>query len=146
MRVLGIDHGDARIGLAMSDDLGMLAHPLETVHLKSVADPIAHIAAIVRDRGVTTIVVGLPLRMDGTEGRAVEKVRAFIELLQAALPQEIALITLDERLSTVAAQEQLRAAGRTERNSRNVIDQAAACVILQDYLDQQAPPPEPPDF
>src|SRR5688572_24442173 len=76
-RALGIDHGEARIGLAISDELGMLAHPLETIHLKEVAEPVAHIAAIVAREKIGMIVLGLPRNMDGSYGPAAEKVRAF---------------------------------------------------------------------
>lgn len=138
IRALGIDHGEARIGLAISDDLGMLAHPLETVHLKETPDPLARIAAVVRERAIDTIVIGLPLRMDGTEGTATGKVRAFIGKLQPLLPEDTVVITLDERLSTVVAQEHLHASGRNVKQGRPVIDQAAACVILQDYLDSRS--------
>jgi putative Holliday junction resolvase len=135
-RALGIDHGDARIGLAISDELGMLAHPLETIHLKQVTDPIAHIAAIVARDQIGMIVLGLPRNMDGTYGPAAAKVRAFAEKLRAAVPGEVKL--WDERLTSVAAQRSLHEAGRTVKNSRDVIDQVAAQMILQGWLDAQA--------
>ncbi len=135
-RALGIDHGDARIGLAVSDELGMLAHPLETIHLKDVADPLARIAAIVARDKICMIVLGLPRNMDGSYGPASEKVRAFAEKLRAACPCEVKL--WDERLTSVAAQKSLHEAGRTIKNSRNVIDQVAAQMILQGWLDSQA--------
>ena len=135
-RALGIDHGDARIGLAISDELGMLAHALETVHLKDIADPIAHIAAVAKNREIGQIVLGLPRNMDGSYGPAAEKVRAFAEKLRAACPCDVKL--WDERLTSVAAQRSLHEAGRTVKNSRNVIDQVAAQLILQGWLDSQA--------
>ena len=135
-RALGIDHGDARIGLAISDDLGMLAHPLETIYLKEVADPVAHIAAIVTSRDIGHIVLGLPRNMDGTYGPASEKVRAFAEKLRGACPCPVKL--WDERLTSVAAQRSLHEAGRNVKNSREVIDQVAAQLILQGWLDSQA--------
>jgi len=135
-RALGIDHGDARIGLAISDELGMLAHPLETIHLKDVADPIAHIAAVVSRDKIAQIILGLPRNMDGSYGPAAEKVRAFAEKLKAACPCGVKL--WDERLTSVAAQRSLHEAGRTIKNSRNVIDQVAAQMILQGWLDSQA--------
>ena len=138
-RVLGIDHGEARIGLALSDDLGLLAHPLETIHVRQVADPLERIAEIVRSRGIRNIVVGLPFRIDGSAGTAAEKVRAFIGELRKRLP-DCRFIEVDERLSTVDAQAKLHAAGRTARNSRSIIDQAAATTILQDYLNSMAGP------
>lgn len=138
-RVLGIDHGEARIGLALSDDLGMLAHPLETIHVRQVADPLARIAEIVKTRGIRNIVVGLPFRIDGSAGTAAEKVRKFIGKLSKRLP-DCTFIEVDERLSTVDAQAKLHAAGRTVKNSRSIIDQAAAVTILQDYLHSVAGP------
>ena len=143
-RALGIDHGEARIGLASGDDLGMLAHPLETIHVKKTPDPIARIAVVVAERAITTIVLGLPLNMDSSEGPAAEKVRLFAVHLKAALPETVNIIMLDERLSTVSAQANLHASGRNIKNSRKVIDQAAACVILQDWLDKQGENPSPP--
>ncbi len=142
MRALGIDHGDARIGLALSDDLGMLAHPLKTIHRKQTPDPLAEIAEIVDERKIDTVVIGMPLRMDGTEGTAAAKVRTFIAALTSRLSAAVSIATIDERLSTVVAQEELMASGRNLRRSRAIIDQAAACVILQDYLDSHDTPPD----
>lgn len=140
MRALGIDFGDVRIGLAISDDLGMLAHPLETLEPARIGSPETRIAEIAREKRVDKIIVGLPLRLDGTEGSAVEKVRAFVQRLGERIDQRIDIILVDERLSTVEAQRSLHEAGRNVRQSRGIIDQVAACVILQDYLDQQAMP------
>jgi len=135
-RALGIDHGEARIGLAMSDELGMLAHPLETIHLREIADPAAHIAAVCAREKIGMIVLGLPRNMDGSYGPAAEKVRAFAEKLRAVCGCELKL--WDERLTTVAAQRSLHEAGRNVKNSREVIDQVAAQMILQGWLDSQA--------
>ena len=135
-RALGIDHGEARIGLAISDELGMLAHPLETIHIKDVADPLARIAAIVERHEIAMIVLGLPRNMNGTYGPAAEKVRAFAETLRARVPCEVKL--WDERLTSVAAQRSLHEVGRTVKQSREVIDQVAAQMILQGWLDAQA--------
>jgi putative Holliday junction resolvase len=137
-RILAIDHGEARIGLAISDDLGLLAHPLETIHVKKTPDPIARIVELSNQRKITTIVLGLPIRMEGTEGTAAEKVRRFSAKLAKALPANIPIVFVDEYYSTATAQEHLRASGRSARRSKPVIDQAAACVILQDHLDAQA--------
>lgn len=135
-RALGIDHGEARIGLAVSDELGMLAHPLETIHRKDVADPVQHIAKIVERDKIGIIILGLPRNMNGTYGPAADHVRAFAEQLRAAVPCEVKL--WDERLTSVAAQRSLHEAGRTVKNSREVIDQVAAQMILQGWLDAQA--------
>ena len=135
-RALGIDHGDARIGLAISDELGMLAHPLETISVKQIGDPIARIAEIVRTREIGMIILGLPRNMDGSYGPAAEKVRAFAEKVGAACACELKL--WDERLTSVAAQRSLHEVGRTVKSSRSVIDQVAAQLILQGWLDSQA--------
>ena len=135
IRSIGIDHGDARIGVAISDELGMLAHPLETIHLEK-GDPFPRIKEIVESKKVGMIVLGLPRNMDGTYGPAAEKVRAFAELLKAAVPCPVKL--WDERMTTKAAQRSLHAAGRNTKQSRAVIDQAAAHLILQGWLDSQA--------
>ncbi len=135
-RALGIDHGDARIGLAMSDELGMMAHPLETVVIKDTPDPIAHIAAVVASKDIGTIIIGLPKNMDGTLGNAAEKVRIFVEKLREKVSCPVRL--WDERLTTVAAQRSLHEAGRNAKQSRKVIDQVAAQLILQGWLDSQS--------
>jgi putative Holliday junction resolvase len=135
-RALGIDHGDARIGLAISDELGMLAHPLETIAVKDTPDTTARIAQVVAERGIGNIVIGLPKNMDGTTGPAAEKVRAFAEKLRTLVTCPIRL--WDERLTTVAAQKSLHEAGRNVKQSRAVIDQVAAQLILQGWLDSQS--------
>jgi putative Holliday junction resolvase len=132
-RALGIDHGDARFGIAISDELGMLAHPLETIAVRET-DPLARVLKIVAEKSIGIIVLGLPKNMDGTTGAAAEKVRAFAEKLRAA---GCTVRLWDERLSTVAAQRNLHEAGRNAKTSRAVIDQAAAQIILQGWLDSQ---------
>lgn len=134
-RILGIDVGEARIGLALSDELGMLAHPLETVKTKE-GNPIKHVAAVVEREKTATVVIGLPRNMNGTYGPAADKAREFAAKLQQLTPCTVKF--WDERLTTVAAQKQLHEAGRNVKNSRAVIDQAAAVLILQGYLDSQA--------
>ena len=135
-RVLGIDLGDARIGLAISDELGMLAHPLETIRLKEIKDPHDHIARIIVRDGVTAVILGLPRNMDGTYGPAAAKARAFADVLRTRINCPVHF--WDERLTTVAAQRALHDAGRNTKQSRAVIDQVAAQLILQGYLDSQA--------
>jgi putative pre-16S rRNA nuclease len=136
IRALGIDLGDARIGLAISDELGMLAHPLETIHLKQTADPLERIAEIVQRDKIGTIVLGLARNMNGTYGPAAEKGRAFADQLRGRVSCEVKL--WDERLTSVAAQRSLHEAGRNAKTSREVIDQVAAQLILQGWLDSQA--------
>ena len=130
-KALGIDLGEARIGLAISDDLGMMAHPLETVPAKE--KPLERIVEVVNQHKIQTIVLGLPRNMDGTYGAAADKIKAFHEKLKTAVSCKI--ILWDERLTTVAAQKSLHDAGRNVKKSRAVIDQVAAQLILQGWLD-----------
>ena len=129
---LGIDCGDSRYGIAATDPLGILAHPVETIDVRS-GDPLPRIVGLVSGRGIRTLVVGLPLRMDGSEGTAAEKARAFAARLAAAVPA-VPVVLSDETLTTVAAAEKLRAAGRKAKNQRQVIDQAAAVEILEGWM------------
>ena len=133
---LGIDHGDARIGIAATDDCGILAHPVETVD-RNLLDPICRIARIAELRGIRTLVVGLPVRLDGSEGRSAAKVRAFAGLLRQRLP-EIPLVFVDETLTTSSATAKLREAGRNARQQKAVIDQAAAVEILNLWMTENA--------
>ena len=131
--ILAIDLGRARIGLAISDELQLLAHPFETVAANKEA--VARIAAIVRERKIDKVIVGVPRRMSGEIGTAATEALKFVERLRTVLPCEV--ITWDERLSTVAANRALREAGKKTRATRPYVDQAAAQVILQGYLDYQ---------
>jgi putative Holliday junction resolvase len=135
-RALGIDLGEARIGVAVSDELGMLAHPVETIVVKETPDPLGRVVQLAKEKDVSHIIIGLPKNMDGTMGVAAEKVRAFADRLRE---QVTCIVKLwDERLTTVAAQRYLHDAGRNVKQSRAVIDQVAAQIILQGWLDGQA--------
>lgn len=144
--VLGIDHGDARIGVAVSDSLRFLAHPLETVAAQPAAAALARLAELFHHRGAGEVVLGLPIRQDGTEGPSAEKVRAFAATLAAALPAGTPIHLQDEYGTTKEAAAHLRAAGRKASTHRPVIDQAAAAVILQEWLDARQPGTIPPDY
>lgn len=135
---LGIDPGDARIGVAATDPLGILAHPVETIDLRAT-EPVERLAAIVAQRGIRTLVVGLPLNLDGEEGPAARKARAFGERLAARLP-ELPLVFVDESHTTVAAAARLRAAGRNAKRQKDVIDQAAAVEILRQWMGETDEP------
>lgn len=130
---LGIDHGDARIGIAATDPLGILAHPVETIDLRTTR-PHDRIAEIVGERRIETLVLGLPLNLDGEEGPAAQKVRKFGKELAARLPG-IPLIFVDESHTTVDAADKLRQAGRSAKRQKAVIDQAAAVEILQRWME-----------
>jgi putative Holliday junction resolvase len=133
-RVLGIDPGEARVGVALSDELGMLAHPLETIDT-SRHDPCDRIVELVIQKQVRAIIVGVPRNMDGSFGPAAQKARALIERLGKRV--ECKVIPWDERLTTVSAQRALREAGRKAKSQRSVIDQAAAQILLQSWIDAQ---------
>jgi putative Holliday junction resolvase len=134
-RVLGIDPGDVRTGLALSDDLRMMAHPLETLSLQG-RDLVQKIVSVVKTREVKEIVIGLPRNMDGSYGPAAEKTRALASELTPAI-ENVKVHLWDERLTTVAATRSLRDSGRNAKQQKKVIDQVAAQMILQSWLDGQ---------
>jgi putative Holliday junction resolvase len=130
-RIIGIDLGRARIGVAVSDELGLLAHPLETIPAGGAAA--GRVAEIVREKDAERVVVGLPRHMNGSVGESAEDALAFAKKLQTLVPCDV--VTWDERLTTTAANRALRDSGRKSRDSRHVVDQVAAQIILQGYLD-----------
>jgi putative pre-16S rRNA nuclease len=132
--ILALDFGRARIGAAISDELQWLAHPLETIPANERAP--FHIAEIVREKNVDHVVAGLPKQMDGQIGAAATAVLEFVEKLRAILPCPV--VTWDERLTTAAANRALRDAGKKTRQTRAYVDQVAAQMILQSYLDKRA--------
>lgn len=136
--VLGIDHGEARIGLAITDPVGIMAHPLETIQVKTTS-PIERIKELIQQRQVKQIVLGLPIRMDGTEGTAAEKIRMFGDELMQQI--DLPLHYIDESLTTVAAAEKLHQAGKNTKKQKSIIDQAAAVEILSAWLSQNSPDP-----
>jgi len=133
-RIVGIDPGQARIGVAISDEEGSIAFPRETVPARGgTAEAARRIRAVLSDEEISLAVVGLPLRLDGSEGEAARRARAFGEALGAAL--EVDVVFWDERLTTVAAERSLREMGRRGAKQREVVDQSAATILLQGYLD-----------
>ena len=134
---LGIDYGDARIGIAATDSEGILAYPVETIH-QDHGKVIERIAEIVQNKHIRTLVLGLPVRMDGTEGTAAAKIRQFGEKLRLAIPH-IPLLYVDECLTTVSAQAKLRQAGKKAKKQRSIIDQAAAVEILNSWITESNP-------
>lgn len=131
-RLLGIDYGRARVGVAISDELRLLAHPLETISTKT--NVVQRIAEIARERQIEKIIVGFPRNMSGEIGQAAGEVNEFVEKLRPVVPCPI--VTWDERLTTVAAERALHEAGKKVRESRSYVDQVAAQMILQAYLDR----------
>ncbi len=134
--LLGVDVGEVRTGLALSDELRFLAHPLETITGASAAAVAQRIKQIVADKNVARVVIGLPRHMNGSLGASAEKARILGDALRASIPCEV--VMWDERLSTQAAQRALRESGRKTRTTRGIIDQVAAQMILQGYLDSQS--------
>lgn len=135
-RVLALDVGDRTIGVAVSDAVGVAAHPVETVRRTRLADDLARIADLVREREATRVVVGLPRMLDGSIGVQAEKTRAFAEALEPVLAVPVTL--WDERLSTKAAERALIQSGLTRARRKKVVDQVAAVFFLQGYLDWRA--------
>jgi putative Holliday junction resolvase len=136
LRALGIDLGSRRIGVALSDSAGSLATPYEVVQ-RSGDERRDHerLAALAEEAGARTIVVGLPLSLDGSEGPAAAAVREEAERLASVVP--VPVVCVDERLTTVSAEQALRARGVRGPARRQVVDKVAAAVILQTWLDAQ---------
>ena len=134
-RVLGIDFGQVRIGVAVSDQLGMLAHPLETIPAARLDAAAKRIAELAREKDAEQVVLGMPRHMSGEMGVAAAEVNAFAKRLRGLL--QCPLILWDERMTTTAAHRALRDSGRKTRQTRGVVDQVAAQMILQGYLDKQ---------
>jgi putative Holliday junction resolvase len=144
VRALGVDLGSRRIGVALSDSAGTLATPYETVERSGeVARDHRRLLELAAEAEVECIVVGLPLSLDGTVGPAAEAVLAEVDELQAAA--SVPVETYDERLSTVTADRLLRQGGRKGKARRKVVDQTAAAVILQAWLDGRSSGPRPDD-
>jgi putative holliday junction resolvase len=133
MKLLGIDYGQRRIGVAASDDTGTLALPLEQVDAEPLARACERIATLARDRGAECLVVGMPRNMDGTYGLAAESVRAFIVELKKFTG--VGIVTWDERLSTAQAERAMVEADYSRKRRRAQRDALAAQLILQNYMD-----------
>ena len=135
MRALGVDPGSRRIGLALSDEERIIASPLETVQVVSREHAAREVAARVAEHEVTQIVVGHPLRLDGSEGEAAKLARWFADRLRALTRVPVEL--WDERLSSAGAQRALSSAGLSAKQQRGKVDRVAAAMLLQSYLDAQ---------
>ena len=133
MRVLGLDYGKRRIGVALSDPLGITAQGLEVIVCDGVPQALNRISVICKEHGVEKIVLGMPLKMNGTRGAAAEEVAAF----KIKLEQTVALpvLLVDERLTTRAAEKVLIAGNMRRKRRRAVQDMLAAVLILKTYLE-----------
>lgn len=134
MKKMALDFGDVRIGIATSDMLGMIATGLETYTRTSKEKDISHIVALIEQHKVDTVVIGLPVNMDGTYGTRVEVTKAFVEELKKHTTAKI--VYQDERLTSVEAEELLISQNVSREKRKLVIDQVAAAIILQSYLDR----------
>ena len=140
MRLLALDVGDRRVGVAVSDLVGLIAAPLDVIQRSSKDKDFARIAHLVREQGAGKLVIGHPLNADGTAGPQALRVERYAVALSEALRLEglsVPVIMWDEYGSTQRAQSLMIGAGRRAKDRRQRIDAVAAAVILQDYLDQQ---------
>jgi putative Holliday junction resolvase len=143
VKLLALDIGDRRVGVAVSDATGLIATPLTVVRRASKAQDFAKIARLVREQRAEGLVIGHPLDQDGRAGPQAQRIERYAAALGEALQAEgvsVPLLLWDERMSTQRAQEAMIAAGRKAKDRRARIDAVAAAVILQDYLDEQRRP------
>jgi len=134
-RYLGIDYGERRVGLAMSDPTLTIAQPLKTIKYSSLEHLVKEIVLIITENLVERAIIGLPLTMKGTDSQKTKEVRKFGEKLQLKI--SIPVIFYDERFSTKIAHNVLYQLGKEPSKSRDIVDQIAAQEILQNYLDKE---------
>jgi putative holliday junction resolvase len=135
VRAAGIDFGAVRVGLAVADDLGLLAHPRPFLDGKNQPQLLLKLKALQEAEQIEVFVVGLPRELRGREGPAAKRVRAFVSKLEQTTPARVELV--DEWLSTREAAGRLRAQGMNAREQRGRIDSAAAAILLQSFLDRR---------
>jgi putative Holliday junction resolvase len=143
MRILALDHGTKRIGVALSDETATIAQPVEFIPAEPLTACLDRIASIVKDRQVGKIVVGLPRNMNGTYGPAAESARKFAAVLTESLGLPVKM--WDERLTSAQANRFLIETGMSRQKRKTKVDQSAAAILLQSYLDStdQSPPDAP---
>ena len=139
-RVLALDYGTVRIGVALSDEMGWTAQPLETLTRRTLDRDIAHIASLVGTYEVRQVLLGFPLQLDGREGPAIQAMREFQARLEAGV--SVPVILWDERLTTKSAEDLLIAADVSRRKRKGVVDRIAASILLQSYLASLEPEPK----
>lgn len=138
-RILAIDHGTVRIGLAISDEMELVASPLKT--LDAQHEPEREIVRLVREKQISRIIIGMPYLMSGERGDAAVRVEKFADKLGKAMQHSVPIDFVDERLSSVEAEASMSRTGITDKRERDkIVDQLAAVVILQDYLNNQRGP------
>lgn len=133
MRVLALDFGKRRIGLAISDELGITAQGLETLERTTIREDIARLAQLIAEKSVSLILMGNPLHMSGAESRQAEYARDFASRLSARTGVQVQF--WDERLTTVAAQRVLKESGISIQKRARAVDRLAAVILLESYLD-----------
>ena len=133
MRILGIDYGEKRIGLALSDISNMVARSLKVLNRETNRNWLGEIKTIVDENEIKQIVIGLPKNMNGSIGKKGEEVLAFVKVLEKRV--KVPIVTWDERLTTVAAEKVLRQAELSRKKRKGILDKLSACIILQNYLD-----------
>ena len=135
MRQMGIDYGDVRVGIALSDLLGITAQSYAVIDRNKTPDVLEALATIIREQEVTEIVVGLPVNMNGTLGERAQKTALFVDALEERFGLPVA--TMDERLSTVSAHRLLSQGDVSSKKRKHVVDKLAAALILQAYMDKK---------
>lgn len=143
-RILALDPGTKRIGVALSDELGWTAQPLETFERKSLNVDIAHIHELVRRHEVREIVVGMPIQLNGRMGPAAQSAQQFLEALQAGVG--IPVVAWDERLTTKAAEQMLIEADMSRKKRKGAVDRVAAALLLKSYLEHLSSAPHSGDY
>lgn len=138
-RIIGLDIGDARIGVAISDPLGITAAGLETIERQNMQRDLERVKQIAERHGAVEIVLGLPFNMDGSIGEQAEKVRSFGRKLARATG--LPIVYEDERLTTISAIRTLTVQGVKTGKNKDLVDMQAAAIILQKFLDRREPPP-----
>jgi putative Holliday junction resolvase len=133
MRILALDHGTKRIGVAVSDELRMMAHPLEFIPAEPFADFLLRLKEILREKEVEMILIGMPRNMNGSYGPATLKVQEFIAALKVGVT--IPIQTWDERLTSAQAQRFMIEGGVRRQQRKEKVDKMAAAILLQSYLD-----------
>jgi len=133
MRILAIDHGTTRMGIALSDELRIIAQPLEYLPAEPLAAFLDRLRQIVREKEVSLVLVGMPRNMDGSYGPAAEKVREFVAALKEALT--VPIRTWDERLTSAQANRIMTQSGVRREKRRENVDSMSAAILLQSFLD-----------
>ncbi len=138
-RILALDYGTKRIGVALSDELGWTAQPLETFERRTLERDIAHIVQLVGTHEAARVLLGFPLQLDGREGPAIQAMREFATRLEQGL--SVPLVLWDERMTTKAAEDLLIAADVSRKKRKGAVDRVAAAILLQSYLASLEPAP-----